>query len=159
MPVDLEKLAKLKKATKVGGSRRKAKKIFKDDADDSKLQTALRKLNSQTLDGVEEVNFFKEDGNVLHFNRASVQASIQNNTFAVHGRPQEKQLTDLLPNILPQLGSENLEILRQLAENIQKQGGLGDAAAAAGLNPGADANDDDDIPNLVEGENFDKQVD
>jgi uncharacterized secreted protein with C-terminal beta-propeller domain len=36
--------------------------------DDRKLQAALHKMNVQPVTGVEEVNMFKEDGNVLHFN-------------------------------------------------------------------------------------------
>lgn len=32
-----------------------------------KLQGALKKLAVQPIQGVEEVNFFKEDGNVIHF--------------------------------------------------------------------------------------------
>ncbi len=35
--------------------------------DDKKLQGALKKLNVQPITGVEEVNMFQEDGNVLHF--------------------------------------------------------------------------------------------
>jgi nascent polypeptide-associated complex subunit beta len=35
--------------------------------DDKKLQAALKKLNVQPVPGVEEVNMFQEDGNVLHF--------------------------------------------------------------------------------------------
>jgi hypothetical protein len=35
--------------------------------DDRKVQTALKKLNVQPVAGVEEVNMFKDDGNVLHF--------------------------------------------------------------------------------------------
>lgn len=35
--------------------------------DDKKLQTALKKLAVQPITGIEEVNMFKEDGNVLHF--------------------------------------------------------------------------------------------
>lgn len=35
--------------------------------DDKKLQGALKKLNVQPIAGVEEVNMFQEDGNVLHF--------------------------------------------------------------------------------------------
>jgi nascent polypeptide-associated complex subunit beta len=35
--------------------------------DDKKLQAALKKLNVQPIQGVEEVNMFREDGNVLHF--------------------------------------------------------------------------------------------
>jgi nascent polypeptide-associated complex subunit beta len=35
--------------------------------DDKKLQAALKKLNVQPIQGVEEVNMFRDDGNVLHF--------------------------------------------------------------------------------------------
>jgi len=35
--------------------------------DDRKLQAALKKLNMQPIAGVEELNMFREDGNVLHF--------------------------------------------------------------------------------------------
>jgi hypothetical protein len=35
-------------------------------ADDKKLQAALKKLNVQPIQGIEEVNMFKEDGNVIH---------------------------------------------------------------------------------------------
>lgn len=35
--------------------------------DDKKLQAALKKSNVQPINGVEEVNMFREDGNVLHF--------------------------------------------------------------------------------------------
>jgi nascent polypeptide-associated complex subunit beta len=35
--------------------------------DDEKLQVALKKLNVQAIQGIEEVNMFQEDGNVLHF--------------------------------------------------------------------------------------------
>lgn len=35
--------------------------------DDKKLQAALKKLGAQPIAGVEEVNMFREDGNVLHF--------------------------------------------------------------------------------------------
>ena len=35
--------------------------------DDKKLQTSLKKLNVQPIQAIEEVNMFKEDGNVIHF--------------------------------------------------------------------------------------------
>lgn len=117
----------------------------------------MKKLNPETLDGVQEVNFFKEDGKVLHFNRAAIQALTQNNTYAVYGRPQEKSLTEMLPNILPQLGEENLATLTQLAEQLNL-GGL-DPAAAAQLAAGkAPEGEEADIPDLVAGENFEDQV-
>ena len=51
-----------------GTPRRKVKKVHKSaGTDDKKLQGALKKLNVQPIPGVEEVNMFREDGNVLHF--------------------------------------------------------------------------------------------
>ncbi|CAM9016772.1 hypothetical protein WICANDRAFT_26916 [Wickerhamomyces anomalus NRRL Y-366-8] len=152
MPIDQEKLAKLQKQSnnKVGGIRRKAKKpTQKPSADDSKLQATLQKLNVQTLDGVEEANFFKDDGKVLHFNRVGVQAADQHNTYGFYGIPQEKEITELIPNIIPQLGAENLDILSKLAAQLQQQKGAAPEGKAEG---------DDEIPDLVEGENFESQV-
>jgi NAC domain len=52
-----------------GTMRRKIVRKTKPSAaqDDKKLQGALKKLNVQPIPGVEEVNMFREDGNVLHF--------------------------------------------------------------------------------------------
>jgi hypothetical protein len=52
-----------------GTVRRKIVRKTKPSAaqDDKKLQGALKKLNVQPIPGVEEVNMFREDGNVLHF--------------------------------------------------------------------------------------------
>lgn len=44
------------------------KKVHKSSGtDDKKLQTSLKKLNVQPIQAIEEVNMFKEDGNVIHF--------------------------------------------------------------------------------------------
>jgi len=51
-----------------GTPRRKVKKVHKTSGtDDKKLQTALKKLNVQPIQAIEEVNMFKSDGNVIHF--------------------------------------------------------------------------------------------
>lgn len=51
-----------------GTPRRKMKKVHKSaGTDDKKLQTALKKLNVQPIQAIEEVNMFKSDGNVIHF--------------------------------------------------------------------------------------------
>ena len=43
------------------------KSVASTQADDKKLQAALKKLNVAPIAGVEEVNMFRDDGNVLHF--------------------------------------------------------------------------------------------
>lgn len=155
MPLDAEKLAKLQQSVRIGGKgtpRRKVKKSQKNtEADDAKIQASLKKLNAQVIPGIEEVNFFQDDGYVLHFNRPQVQAAATSNTFAIHGRPQQKDLSDLMPGILTQIGAENMEKLRVLADQYTKS--LGKDAGAAGATGEAE---DEGIPELVEGENFDK---
>ncbi|KAG2174565.1 hypothetical protein INT44_006828 [Umbelopsis vinacea] len=141
-----EKLAKLQAQVRIGGKgtpRRKVKKVTKSaGTDDRKLQATLQKLSVQPIAGIEEVNMFKEDGNVIHFANPKVHAAMNSNTYAVYGRAQEKELTELVPGILSQLGPDSLASLRKLAEAYQ---------AAQGS---ANADDDDEIPELVE--NFDK---
>lgn len=51
-----------------GTPRRKVKKVQRNSgADDKKLQATLKKMNVQPIQAIEEVNMFKEDGNVIHF--------------------------------------------------------------------------------------------
>jgi len=140
--------------------------------DDKKLQGALKKLNVQPIPGVEEVNMFREDGNVLHFSapkgaiasfltsvvqdpvpsqkyatdQSPVHAAVSANTFAVYGTGQVKELTELVPGILNQLGPDSLASLRKLAESYQ-------AIQQNQKRPSAGDDDDDDVPDLVE--NFD----
>lgn len=151
MPVDPEKIAKLQKsaAKKVGGTRIKAKKVVKGETDDVKLVESLAKLGSKKIDHIEEANFFRDDGKVLHFARVGVQGAPDSNVFGFNGLPQVKDVTQLIPQILPQLGAENLNILKKLAEQIQA-GKTPEELAAAGS-----VGDDEDIPDLVEGQKFD----
>ena len=90
----------------------------------------------------------KDDGTVIHFNNPKVQASLAANTFAVTGHGENKQITDLLPGILNQLGAESLQHLKKLASNVPTADGV-DGTLDAGKD-----DDDDDVPDLVE--NFDE---
>merc|ERR1712095_186662 len=117
--------------------------------DDKKLQSSLKKLSVNNIPGIEEVNMIKDDGTVIHFNNPKVQASLAANTFAVTGHGENKQITDLLPGILNQLGAESLTHLKKLASNVPS--GMDGTDGALGA--GNDADDDDDVPDLVE--NFD----
>lgn len=76
-----------------------------------------------------------------------VHASVASNTFAIYGTGNVKELTELVPGILNQLGPDSLASLRKLAESYQAIQGQ----QRAGAN--AEAEDDDDVPDLVE--NFD----
>merc|ERR1712071_450151 len=119
--------------------------------DDKKLQSTLKRLSVNSIPGIEEVNMIKDDGTVIHFNNPKVQASLTANTFAVTGHAENKQLTEMIPGILNQLGAESLTHLKRLASNVSG-GGMG----GAGLEVPAtmDEEDDDEVPDLVE--NFDE---
>jgi nascent polypeptide-associated complex subunit beta len=77
---------------------------------------------------------------------------VPSNTFAIYGNGEDKELTELVPGILNQLGPDSLASLRKLAEsyqNMQKGEGEGEGEKEA---------DDDDIPDLVAGETFENKV-
>jgi nascent polypeptide-associated complex subunit beta len=83
----------------------------------------------------------------------AVHASVPSNTFAIYGNGEDKELTELVPGILNQLGPDSLASLRRLAESyqsLQKKEGGEEGKEGEG--------DDDEIPELVEGENFEGKV-
>merc|ERR1711899_245549 len=149
--MNVEKLKQLQAQVRIGGkgtARRKKKVVHRTaTTDDKKLQSSLKKLSVNNIPGIEEVNMIKDDGSVIHFNNPKVQASLQSNTFAVTGHAENKQITEMLPGILNQLGAESLTHLKRLASNVGGATGL-EAAAEGG------DDDDDEVPDLVE--NFDE---
>jgi len=84
---------------------------------------------------------YLEECTVLHFRQPKVHVSAASNTYAIYGRGEEKELTELVPGILNQLGPDSLASLRKLAESYQ-QSAAGQAALAA--------EGDDEVPDLVE---------
>ncbi|XP_036302859.1 transcription factor BTF3-like [Pipistrellus kuhlii] len=150
--VNQEKLAKLQAQVCIGGkgtARRKKKVHRTATAHDKKLQFSLKKLGVNNISGIEEVNMFTNQGTVIHFNNPKVQASLAANTFTITGHAETKQLTEMLPSILNQLGADSLTSLRRLAEALPKQSVDGKAPLATG-----EDDDDDEVPDLVE--NFDE---
>ncbi|KAI3830228.1 hypothetical protein L1987_04362 [Smallanthus sonchifolius] len=151
--MNVEKLMKMAGAVRTGGKgsvRRKKKAVHKTTTtDDKRLQSTLKRIGVNSIPSIEEVNIFKDE-TVIQFLNPKVQASIGANTWVVNGSPQTKKLQDILPGIFNQLGPDNLDNLRKLAEQFQKQaaGGVEGAAAASAQE------DDDEVPELVAGETF-----
>ncbi|XP_071691878.1 basic transcription factor 3-like [Rutidosis leptorrhynchoides] len=159
--MNVEKLQKMAGAVRTGGKgsvRRKKKAVHKTTTtDDKRLQSTLKRIGVSAIPSIEEVNIFKDDV-VIQFANPRVQAAVAANTWVVSGTPQTKKLQDILPNILNQLGPDNLDNLRKLAEQFQhqKQAGVaeGDAAAVASAMSAIQEDDDDEVPDLVAGETF-----
>ncbi|KAG8192097.1 hypothetical protein JTE90_005394 [Oedothorax gibbosus] len=148
-----EKLSKLQAQVRIGGkgtARRKKKVVHRTaTTDDKKLQSSLKKLAVNNIPGIEEVNMIKDDGTVIHFNNPKVQASLAANTFAITGHAENKQITEMLPGILNQLGAESLTHLKQLATMQNATGPLSEQTTT-----GIDEEEDEEVPDLVE--NFDE---
>lgn len=153
--MNADKLAKLQEQVRIGGKgtpRRKMKKVHKSAASEGqKMQGTLKKLNAQPIPAIDEVNMFRADGHVLHFVSPKVQAAVGANTFIIGGHCQDKELTELAPGILSQLGPNAIMNLQKMAQVYQQQ------AAAAGLSleelakmaTTKDTTNDEDIPDLI----------
>merc|ERR1712121_128967 len=146
-----EKLKKLQNDVRIGGkgTQRRKKKVIHRTAttDGKKIELTLKKLAVNSIPGIEEVNMIKEDGQVIHFNNPKVQASLAANTFAVTGHAENKQIAEMLPGILNQLGAESLSSLKKLASSVAN-------AAGESKTLSTEIDDDDEVPDLVE--NFDE---
>jgi nascent polypeptide-associated complex subunit beta len=157
----MKELAENANAIKIGGkgtARRKKKIIHRPpNADDKKLQSSLKKLAANNIQGIEEVNMFKDNGEVIHFANPKVQASLGSNTFAISGPSDTKSLQEMLPTIMSQMGMSTDGSLagdagrRKFASRDQQQAGNGQSATTS-EQAGAEG-EDDEVPDLVE--NFD----
>ncbi|KAL0350400.1 UNVERIFIED_CONTAM: Nascent polypeptide-associated complex subunit beta [Sesamum radiatum] len=153
--MNVEKLRKMAGSVRTGGKgtmRRKKKAVHKTTTtDDKRLQSTLKRIGVNAIPAIEEVNIFMEDV-VIQFINPKVQASIAANTWVISGSPQTKKLQDILPQIIHQLGPDNLENLKKLAEQFQKQAPAAGNGSAFSATEAPD--DDDEVPDLVAGETF-----
>jgi len=124
---------------------------------DKKLQGSLKKLAANNIQGIEEVNMFKDNGEVIHFTNPKVQASLGSNTFAISGPSDTKSLQEMLPTIMSQMGMSTDGSLaadasrRKFASRDQQQS-CNAQNATTNEQAGAEG-DDDEVPDLVD--NFD----
>jgi len=65
---------------------------------------------------------------------------MRENLLAVSGNPESKEIKDLMPEILKQVGPQQYGFLKDLIDAAGKPAGEGEAA-----------DDEDDVPPLVEG--------
>ncbi|EGG18857.1 nascent polypeptide-associated complex NAC domain-containing protein [Cavenderia fasciculata] len=134
--VNQELLSKLQSSVRTGGpgSVRRKKPVTKSttNVDDKKLQDKLNRLGVRPIQGIEEVNLFKADGNIIHIANPKVQAA--RDTFVVSGKAETKSLQELLPGIIAHLGSDNIANLTRLAQQMASKGAIPES---------------DDVPNLV----------
>lgn len=128
--------------------RRKRKTVQKTaGADEKKLQSTLKRLNAQQLPAVEEANMFKSDGKVMHFKNPKVQMVMGANTFVISGANETKSVSEMVPEILEQMGGggANKQMIQQLMAQLQRSTAGAAATAAAGGDDDEDDLDDVDF--------------
>ncbi|CAD8162997.1 unnamed protein product [Paramecium pentaurelia] len=110
----------------------------------------MRQLKSisrvEQLGNIYVVNFLKNENTILHFSKPEVQAAIGSNKFAIFGNPKTKKFSELMPEILNHIGPKQMSLLQELMKETYKKNV--DKIAEA------DQKEENDIPNLVEGQNF-----
>ena len=78
---------------------------------------------------------FKDDNTVVHLKRPQTQFSVRENLLVVAGTPETKELKDMMPDILKQVGPKQYQYLRDKLDQGAKTEDKKD--------------DDDDVPELV----------
>ncbi len=68
-----------------------------------------------------EVNIFKDDNSVIHFKKPYIEYSSKGKVCFLTGASEVKQIKDLLPDILKQLGLRQLSFMKDLSENLRKE--------------------------------------
>lgn len=130
-----------------GNARRKKKSAAKvSGADDKKVSTHLKKLNPQVIPGIEEVNIFTDNGEVIHFVQPKIQAAVAHKTFIISGNCDTVSVDSLLPGIIPQMGTDAAKRLAELTA-----GGAEGMGAVAEEDEEDD--DDDEPPELIDDDN------
>lgn len=144
--MNADKLSKLTDQVRIGGKgtvRRKKKVVHRNATDDKKLQGTLKKLNVNPIPGIEEVNMFKKDGQMIQFNNPKVQASLGSNTFAISGPSETKSI---MPSFLNHLKPSQLDQLKSL---LSESSAAAAAAAAAGSSDAAASTSTADVPEVA----------
>jgi len=139
MPFNPEKLAKLvgqkkEPSARTGGKgTTRRRHLFHHKSVHSDCHLRPNQLNVRDIPAIEEVNLFKDDGSVIHFDCPKVQASIAANTYVVSGKAETKHLEDFDPQVLNELGVD-AEFIK-MAVSMEKKA--------------TSIEESDEIPNLV----------
>merc|ERR1711935_855008 len=130
--------------TQIGGKgtqRRKHKHVQKTVVtEDKKLNAAVKKFDPKTIPDIDECNMFRDDNTVLHMRKPQVQYSFREQLLVLQGNPETKNLKDMMPEILKQVGPQQFGYLKDIISQ------------AANPTAAAEAEDEDDgPPPLVQG--------
>eukprot|EP00003_Mantamonas_plastica_P012132 TRINITY_DN220_c0_g1_i1.p3 TRINITY_DN220_c0_g1~~TRINITY_DN220_c0_g1_i1.p3 ORF type:complete len:115 (-),score=44.55 TRINITY_DN220_c0_g1_i1:20-364(-) len=110
----------------------------------------MKRLQCNEVGGCDSANFFKDDGSVMHMDNPKVWLNMGANLLMVKGKTKDWNLQDLFTN------TPNLqEVIQQMGNNGAQQLQQAFAQNTPGAVEGAEDEDEDDLPDLIE-TNFDE---
>ena len=110
--------------TQIGGKgtqRRKheAKKRGNKVEADKKIEAIAKKAQAKKLNDINEINIFKDDNTVIHFKKPILEYSFKEKVSFVSGIHETKNIKELLPAIIKQLGPKQFDLMKEYAETIK----------------------------------------
>ena len=99
-----------KKEAKVRGNKVEA---------DKKIQAIAKKSGARKLGEVSEINIFKDDNNVVHIKKPTLEYSFKEKVSFVSGVAETKPIKELLPGIIKQLGPKQFSFMKEFAETLK----------------------------------------
>ena len=121
-----KKLAEKFGNTQIGGKgtqRRKheAKKRGNKVETDKKIESIAKKAQAKKLNEISEINIFKDDNTVIHFKKPTLEYSFKEKVSFVSGLHETKNIKELLPAIIKQLGPKQFEFMKEYAETLKNK--------------------------------------
>ena len=86
---------------------------------DKKVQAVAKKAQAKKINEVSEINIFKDDNSVIHFKKPNIEYSFKEKVSFVSGQHETKNIKDLLPGIIKQLGPKQFEFMKDYADSIK----------------------------------------
>ena len=119
-----KKLAEKFGNTQIGGKgtqRRKheAKKRGNKVETDKKIEAIAKKAQAKKLNEISEINIFKDDNTVIHFKKPTLEYSFKEKVSFVSGLHETKNIKELIPAIIKQLGPKQFDLMKEYAETIK----------------------------------------
>ena len=110
--------------TQIGGKgtqkRKKAAKHRGNKVEaDKKIQALSKKAGARKINEVSEINIFKDDNTVVQLKKPSLEYSFKEKVSFVSGVSETKNIKDILPGIIKQLGPKQFEFMKEYAETLK----------------------------------------
>ena len=109
---------------KLGGKGSQKKKkivVHKSSAvQDKKIAAVAKKAGAKNIGEINEINVFRDDNTVFHFKKPKLEYSLKEKVSFVTGQGESKNLQELLPNILKQLGPKQFKFVQDYAKTLEK---------------------------------------